>query len=216
MASEKTVLLENDDSPSQSPEKWDDCKENALKYTNLAGMFLHLVMAATILWVSYQNDPDGVQMNFYRTHLLAKESYNRTTDKFYQERLYPVYTMDNSSDKVELSLTWLATSFCLMSFFAHFIIVVDMVCVNKFYRTSIDSCCQPLRWIEYVGSASVMSIVLSYLSGVRSFELMLCIFGLVATTMLFGFLTEVVSEPQNESTWKPIRRLEIFPKQIYM
>jgi len=56
-----------------------------------------------------------------------------------------------------------------------------------------------IRWIEYSVSASLMHVMIASLSGVFDMHLLFCIFGLTATTMLFGLLQEMMSWRQQGS-----------------
>jgi hypothetical protein len=48
----------------------------------------------------------------------------------------------------------------------------------------------PVRWIEYACSASLMHVQIAILSGCTDIHVLVCIFGLTAVTMLFGLLSE--------------------------
>jgi uncharacterized membrane protein YecN with MAPEG domain len=48
----------------------------------------------------------------------------------------------------------------------------------------------PIRWTEYALSAAIMRVQIAALSGVLDIHLLWCLFGLTASTMMFGLLFE--------------------------
>tara|TARA_B100001989_G_C24525905_1_gene458647 strand:- start:1242 stop:1793 length:552 start_codon:yes stop_codon:yes gene_type:complete len=52
----------------------------------------------------------------------------------------------------------------------------------------------PFRWMEYTLSAAVMILIVSYGAGVRIDVELFMLFVLIATTMFFGHLTEVINK----------------------
>ena len=55
------------------------------------------------------------------------------------------------------------------------------------------------RWLEYFFSASILFIVVAPLLGIRNVETIVCLVALMATTQLFGWITERVSSEQIEA-----------------
>ena len=89
----------------------------------------------------------------------------------------------------------------------------EMNCENySLYYYMIETCRNPLRWVEYFFSASIMVVLISYVSGVRSFMHIFCIVGLISTTMLFGLLSESVIRfgVDLKTEWEQTRSLRLF------
>lgn len=61
---------------------------------------------------------------------------------------------------------------------------------RRFYERYLRRAQNPFRWIEYSVSAAVMRVEIALLSGVLELHLLIAIFGLTTTTMLFGLLQE--------------------------
>ena len=104
--------------------------------------------------------------------------------------LLPEYT---SSGMIQL--TKLAASFFFLSAFAH---MGNGFLWSEFYFRYLNKAQSPTRWIEYFFSASVMMLSIAYTSGIRGYTELSCIFWLVATTILFGWLQEVINRPDPE------------------
>lgn len=99
-----------------------------------------------------------------------------------------------------MELTKLAALFFLLSALAH---LGNGFIWTNFYFTYLDKAQSPTRWIEYFFSASVMMLSIAYTSGIRGFTELHCIFWLVATTILFGWLQEVINRPKpDKDEWQ--------------
>lgn len=127
-----------------------------------------------------------------------------------------------------ISLAWLTFSFFALSASAHFIIVVcnfpskdlkkkkilssygGVIPINWYYKW-IYECYQPLRWVEYSFSASVMIIVIAVASGVNHLYMVIAIFVLMFTTMWHGHFAEIFNRPEDvgegQRRWKEKNRL---------
>ena len=104
--------------------------------------------------------------------------------------LLPEYTSSGV-----LELTKLAALFFLLSAFAH---LGNGFLWTDFYFRYLNKGQSPTRWIEYFFSAPVMMLSIAYTSGIRGYTELNCIFWLVATTILFGWLQEVINRPHPE------------------
>lgn len=56
-------------------------------------------------------------------------------------------------------------------------------------------CRNPLRWIEYSFSASLMAQVFAISGGLNHIYIVWMIFGLIFVTMVFGWVSEVYNRP---------------------
>jgi hypothetical protein len=122
-----------------------------------------------------------------------------------------------------LNLTWMTTCFFLLSALAH-----GLICVGNYttgladyeeknynheitwspidggwYWAWIQECKQPLRWVEYSFSASLMIITISVASGVTHVYMIWSIFTLMWCTMCFGYYTEVTSKAEPTGSERP-------------
>jgi hypothetical protein len=116
-------------------------------------------------------------------------------DNFDLNFLQPTVTRNNS---VSLPITWLTSLFFLLSCLFH--LGNALLWYNAYvYYLSIQRC--PFRWIEYTFSASIMILVVAYAAGVVLETELLMIFILIATTMFFGHMTELISIQQSPEKW---------------
>lgn len=96
----------------------------------------------------------------------------------------------------ELSLPLLTLIFFLLSAAAHAMALVPYLVFNRvFYFEWISECKNPMRWVEYAFSASIMVLTIAYTSGIKTLYLLICIFMLSFVTMTFGWTTECLSRP---------------------
>ncbi len=77
-------------------------------------------------------------------------------------------------------------AFLLLSFLNH---AITAWCSDWYERVLTDEC-NPLRWLEYSVSASLMHVMIAQLCGVADAYLLACIAALTALTMVFGWLQE--------------------------
>ena len=161
----------------------------------------HLILAVISVAVAAQGGLDSPLLTVYGTELDWVEGETNA--------LKPKYLAYTGG----YNLGVMTMSFFLLSFLAH-----ALVCVGN-YRQAFDGaktsrqefkdqffnggwywrwmheCRQPLRWVEYSFSASVMIITISVASGVSHVYMVQSIFSLMWCTMAFGYYTEVTSPP---------------------
>lgn len=97
-----------------------------------------------------------------------------------------------------LYLTVAVASFSLLSALAH---LGNSFLWRRYYIRALESCYAPFRWIEYSMSASVMILILSYISGTIFQNTLVLLFALTAITMAFGHLHEVICRPMSLDEW---------------
>lgn len=107
-----------------------------------------------------------------------------------------------------LALTWLVASFFFLSALFH---VLNATLLRTYYLNELAACRTPTRWIEYFFSAPVMMVLIAYTLGVRDRSLLLTVTVLIATTMPFGYWTEVVARPKSPDEWTESFAYRIFP-----
>lgn len=62
--------------------------------------------------------------------------------------------------------------------------------LRAYYERCLAQACNPIRWIEYSISASVMHVMVGQLSGVLEIHLVIGIAALTGVTMVFGYFQE--------------------------
>jgi hypothetical protein len=107
-----------------------------------------------------------------------------------------------------LYLTWLVAAFFLLSAFFH---LLNATLLNAWYNYELERCRTPTRWIEYFFSASCMQVLLSYTLGIRDRSLIFTLAALVATTMPYGYWTEVIARPRSPDRWTESLAYRLFP-----
>lgn len=72
---------------------------------------------------------------------------------------------------------------------------------RKWYLRALERAYAPFRWLEYSISASVMVLILAYVSGTLDQKLLVSLFALTFITMVFGHLHEVICRPASLDKW---------------
>ena len=71
----------------------------------------------------------------------------------------------------------------------------------KMYIDELESCRNPMRWLEYGITASLMSVVINFLTGIRSILTIVTLAIVVASTILCGWSAEQVNAPASADAW---------------
>ena len=120
-------------------------------------------------------------------------------------------TPGGTASETSLSLKWMVFSFFAITSFAH---AAYGFVFRSEYEANIRECRNPLRWIEYAGSASVMAVSIAYFCTVIWRHTLFAILGLVMTTMGYGHVTEMVSRPKDGDEWTLPLSVRIVPHLI--
>lgn len=121
-------------------------------------------------------------------------------------RLIP--SMVESND---LGFTNLVASFFILSALFH---LGNATAWRSYYLQELCECRTPTRWMEYFFSAPVMILLIAYTLGIRDRSVLFACVVLIATTMPFGYWTEVVSRPRNQEEWSRSFGYRILPWAI--
>lgn len=105
-------------------------------------------------------------------------------------------------------LTWLVACFFLASATAH---LGNATLWRRYYERNLGRCRVPSRFIEYTISATIMILIIAYQIGMRDYGCLLAVGGLIASTMPFGYLTELIAEPCDAQTWLRPRAERLVP-----
>jgi hypothetical protein len=88
--------------------------------------------------------------------------------------------------------------FFLMSAIAHFAMAFP---ARRWYEAHLARGQNPIRWVEYAFSSSVMIVVIAALAGVQEVGTLIAIFGVNAAMILFGWSMEIANEGRERPQW---------------
>jgi hypothetical protein len=88
--------------------------------------------------------------------------------------------------------------FFLMSAVAHFSMAFP---ARRWYEAHLARGQNPIRWVEYAFSSSVMIVVIAALAGVQEVGTMIAIFGVNAAMIMFGWSMEIANEGRDRPQW---------------
>jgi len=92
---------------------------------------------------------------------------------------------------MDLPLAWVIASFLAMSAIAHFLAGWPL---RARYEAWLARGMNPLRWLEYAFSSTVMIVAISYLSYIRDFPALIAFAGCNVAMNLFGWSMEAANE----------------------
>lgn len=166
---------------------------------NAIACVFHLFMAFYVLGRSMGLDNwdvyGGVLLPVYRSTLLF--TLNEEGEGSTGWQLIPKYVTAKEEQQT-LNLTALTIAFFGLSAFFHFLVCAISVRWTLYYWW-IDGCRNPLRWVEYSISASLMAVIIAFFAGIRSNHLLLALFFLSFSTICFGWVCEALSRPDAAS-----------------
>jgi hypothetical protein len=96
-------------------------------------------------------------------------------------------------------LAYLIASFFLMSSIAHFLAGWPL---RARYEAWLARGMNPLRWVEYAFSSTVMIVAIAYISYIDEFTALIAIAGANAAMNLFGWSMEAANEGREKPDWK--------------
>jgi hypothetical protein len=99
-----------------------------------------------------------------------------------------------------MPLAWWIASFFAMSAFAHFLAGWPM---RARYEAWLARGMNPMRWVEYAFSSTVMIVAIAWLSYIREFPALIAIAGANVAMNLFGWSMEAANEGRHDRPdWK--------------
>jgi hypothetical protein len=137
---------------------------------------LHLVQGAIILAISFAKDPI-VTSPVVGTYLQFDEA-----TKHLVTAQRPI---------LDLPIGPMVAVFFFMSALAHFSMAFPL---RRRYEGWLARGQNPIRWVEYSFSSSVMIVVIAALAGVQEIGTLIAIFGVNAAMIMFGWSMEIGSE----------------------
>jgi len=144
---------------------------------------LHFVQAATILALSFAKSP-VVTSPVVSTYLRFDESTQHLVTA--QRSIW------------DLPIGPAVALFFLMSAIAHFSMAFP---ARRWYEARLARGQNPIRWIEYAFSSSVMIVVIAALAGVQEIGTLIAIFGVNAAMIMFGWSMEIANEGRARPQW---------------
>jgi hypothetical protein len=144
---------------------------------------LHFVQAATILALSFAKSP-VVTSPVVSTYLRFDETTQHLVTA--QRSIW------------DLPIGPAVALFFLMSAIAHFSMAFP---ARRWYEARLARGQNPIRWIEYAFSSSVMIVVIAALAGVQEIGTLIAIFGVNAAMIMFGWSMEIANEGRARPQW---------------
>jgi len=144
---------------------------------------VHAVQGLIILAISFARDPivSAPVVSSYLTFDTASQT------------LVPA-----QSTVFDLPIGPAVATFFFMSAIAHFLLAWPL---RGWYEERLAAHIQPMRWIEYALSSSVMIVVIAGLAGIQEVGTLIAIFGINAAMNLFGWSMESANQGRAETQW---------------
>jgi hypothetical protein len=144
---------------------------------------LHLAQAGAILALSFAKSP-VVTSPIVGTYLHFDEATRHLVTA--QRSIW------------ELPIGPAVALFFLLSSIAHFAMAFP---ARRWYESHLARGQNPIRWIEYSFSSSVMIVVIAALAGVQEVGTLIAIFGANAAMIMFGWSMEIANEGRERPQW---------------
>jgi Heliorhodopsin len=158
-------------------------RSSGLLHWNLVLAGLHLIQFVAILVLSLARDPLATAP--VTSAYIAYDPGTRTFS-------------DASRLLFELPIGPAVAAFLLLSAIAHLTMALP---ARRWYEARLARGQNPIRWVEYAFSSSLMIVVIASLSGVREIGTLIAIFGANAGMILFGWSMEVANEGRARPQW---------------
>jgi len=150
---------------------------------NAALFVLHLAQAAAILGLSFAKSP-VVSSPVIGTYLHFDQATSHLVTA--QRSIW------------DMPIGPAVALFFLMSAIAHFTMAFP---ARRWYEAHLARGQNPIRWVEYSFSSSVMIVVIAALAGVQEVGTLIAIFGANAAMILFGWSMELANEGRDRPQW---------------
>jgi hypothetical protein len=144
---------------------------------------LHAVQGLLILALSFLSDPI-VTSPVVSTYLTFDDA---------TQTLVPAETT-----LFELPIGPAVALFFFLSAIAHALLAWPL---RGWYERRLGAGIQPMRWLEYALSSSVMIVVIAALAGIQEIGTLVAIFGINAAMNLFGWSMELANQGRSKVQW---------------
>jgi hypothetical protein len=161
----------------------DEDRAHSLYRWNASLAPIHAVQGLIILALSFARDP--IVTSPVVTSYLSFDSATET--------LVPA-----QASLFELPIGPAVAVFFFMSAIAHALLAWPL---RGWYERRLSTGIQPMRWIEYALSSSVMIVVIATLSGIQEIGTLVAIFGINAAMNLFGWSMESANQGRTKTQW---------------
>lgn len=174
-----------------------DPHESRLRRLNLFMASVHTVLAVVTVVGTRNFDLSApvfrvaIELNYTLSHTENIEILK----KYNASNLFEVNMEPLSSG---LPIAWLTLSFFVVTALAH---LGAAVVYPRLYYSFIQCKCNPLRWIEYSVTASLMWLVLAQAFAFVDVNSLTLSTAMIALTMASGLQCEYVARPVDSSTW---------------
>jgi hypothetical protein len=161
----------------------DEDRARSLFRWNAVLAVLHGLQGVAILALSFAKDPmvSSPVTSSYLTFDTATQS------------LVPAQRM-----LFELPIGPAVAIFFFLSAIAHLLLAWPL---RRWYERRLAAHIQPMRWIEYALSSSVMIVVIAALAGIQEIGTLVAIFGVNAAMNLFGWSMESANQGRATTQW---------------
>jgi hypothetical protein len=161
----------------------DPDRANSLFRWNAVLAALHGVQGLLILGLSFAKDPmvTSPVVSSYLTFDAATETLVPAQRALFELPIGPAVAL-----------------FLFMSAIAHFLLAWPL---RSWYERRLAAGIQPMRWLEYSLSSSVMIIIIASLSGIQEIGTLVAIFGVNAAMNLFGWSMESANQGRAKTQW---------------
>lgn len=158
-------------------------RANSLFRWNAVLAGLHGIQAAIILAISLASDPvvSSPVVTSYLTFDTASETLVQAQRTLFDLPIGPAVSL-----------------FLFMSAVAHFLMAWPL---RGWYERRLAAGIQPLRWLEYSLSSSVMIVIIAALAGIQEIGTLVAIFGVNAAMNLFGWSMESANQGRTTTQW---------------
>ena len=160
-----------------------DDRAHSLFRWNAVLAALHGIQGLLILALSFARDPI-VTAPVVSTYLTFDEA---------TETLVPA-----TSSLFELPIGPAVATFFFLSAIAHGLLAFPL---RGWYERRLSNGIQPMRWIEYSLSSSVMIVIIAALAGIQEIGTLVAIFGINAAMNLFGWSMESANQGRTKVQW---------------
>ena len=97
-------------------------------------------------------------------------------------------------------LAWAVASFSLLSALFHFLVASGGYAQ---YRRELERGRNRFRWVEYALSSTLMIVLIALTTGVTDLAALIAIGFANASMILFGWIMEMVNDPDRDTWWTP-------------
>ena len=193
----KRITLQNNVSPPVIP---NDMHKRRLRALNLFMAGIHTLLAIVTVATTRNFNIQApvfrvsIDLNYTMNHAEHIDSLKESNVSSLEE-LFDVSLIALPSG---LPIAWLTLSFFVLTALAHF---GAAIVYPRLYHSLLERKCNPLRWIEYSITASIMWVVLAQAFAFVDVNSLVLSTAMIALTMGSGIQCEYIARPVDAETW---------------